>query len=108
MPPVITSKFGTYYLNYSSEVNLACESTGNPAPDITWYKDNRLLLGKHQGVKEHQQLKYEFSNQTGSLTIFDLNSNDEGIYYCYASSLDIFPVSSLNYTIKGKYLLLNY
>ena len=83
---------------------LACESTGIPKPDITWYKDNRLLVAKHQALKEHYRSKYEFSNQTGSLTIKDLNLDDEGIYYCYASSLDMFPMSSLNYTIKGKYL----
>jgi len=44
--------------------------------------------------------KYQFSLENGSLAIFDLNSNDEGVYYCYASSLAIFPVSSLNYTVK--------
>lgn len=91
------SKFGKYYSKYSSDILLKCEAKGLPKPDISWYKENKLILGKDHTEPSY---KYKFSLSNGSLAIYNLNSDDEGVYYCYASSLENFPVSSLNYTIK--------
>lgn len=96
-PPIIVSKFGKYYSKQSSDILLKCEAKGLPKPDISWYKENKLILSKYHTEPSY---KYKFSLSNGSLAIYNLNSDDEGVYYCYASSLENFPVSSLNYTIK--------
>ncbi len=75
---------------------LRCDNEGLPKPDITWYKENTLLLSTHKPAPSH---KYHLSLNNGSLAILDLTSHDNGVYYCYASSLATFPVSSLNYTL---------
>ena len=93
------SKFGKYYSKYSSNILLKCEAKGLPQPDISWYKENKIIFSKDHPAKS--SYKYKFSLSNGSLAINNLNSDDEGVYYCYASILEIFPVSSLNYTIKG-------
>ena len=51
-------------------VNLTCDITGSPQPEITWYKNDKLLEG--------QRLTY--------LLIDEIELSDRGIYYCVASN----------------------
>ena len=53
--------------------SLTCTASGNPAPNILWYKDNVLIPN---------------TNNEPSVLIFDeLNPDDRGFYYCVAESI---------------------
>lgn len=96
------SKSGKFYTPLFSKLVLNCKAEGFPTPEIRWFKENNLLASSQ---KNGLSVKYNFFLSNGSLVINNISSNDDGVYYCYASSLSKFPVSSLNYTIKGNILL---
>ena len=96
-PPIIISKSSQIQAKPSTEALLECQALGNPKPEVTWYKNNKLI------VKDEKVIKYKFSPINGSLTIYDLNDEDSGFYYCFASSLDRYPIASLNYSFVGVY-----
>ena len=94
-PPVIVSKSAKIQALAATNALLDCQANGVPKPEISWYKDNKL-------ISKEENSKYKLSKANGSLTIFDLTDEDSGIYCCFASSLDRYPVVSINYSFIGK------
>ena len=95
-PPVILSKSSRIQATPASYALLDCQANGIPKPEVTWYKNNKLIA-------KDESLKYKFSPDNGTLTIYDLTDEDSGYYYCFASSLDRYPIASLNYSFTGKF-----
>ena len=62
-----------------SEVKLQCTVTGDPQPNIEWFK-------KEVRLKENRRVKLESDGHTVSLTIKDTRSSDEGEYKCVATN----------------------
>ncbi|XP_065674233.1 protein sidekick isoform X3 [Hydra vulgaris] len=61
------------------EVTLLCVATGNPQPEIKWFRNGALINGNDS--------KYVvFPYQSGKLTIKSLDSFVEGQYKCLASN----------------------
>ena len=53
--------------------SLTCIASGNPIPNILWYKDNDIIIN---------------NNSDPSVLLFDeLNLDDRGFYYCAAESI---------------------
>lgn len=78
-------------VNVSSTVLLKCIAKGNPAPSITWSKNNSALPSDNQVVD-------------GFLTINKVKGKDRGEYTCTAkSALGVAMASSL-LTVQGKVL----
>ncbi|XP_072176576.1 hemicentin-1-like [Diadema setosum] len=75
VPPSINEGPDNIVRTLGSSVILPCETAGIPFPDITWYKDGRLL-NVSQG--NYEQL---FS---GSLRIRSVSGQDSGSYRCVA------------------------
>ena len=100
-PPIIISKSAKIQAKPATNAILDCQATGTPKPEITWYKNNRL-------ISKEENRKYKFSLANGSLTILDLNDDDSGIYFCFASSLDRYPIASLNYSFIVPKSFINY
>ena len=99
---MIKSQFGKFVLNDSSSIVLECETEGSPQPVISWLKnDEHIVNNGHLNDLLEKTTKYEFNSEKGELKINELTSLDDGLYVCYASSLDKFPIASLNYTVKG-------
>ena len=73
-------------------VSITCTASGNPIPNIIWYKDNISIPN---------------TNSNTSVLIFnELNLNDRGFYHCEAKSIingknesDVSDIIVLN--IKG-------
>lgn len=64
----------TITVNVSDTTWLPCVAKGNPAPKITWLKQNGSLpAGRHEV-------------HVSGLSIKDVTSDDEGIYSCLATS----------------------
>ena len=54
-------------------VSLTCTASGNPIPNIIWYKDNMPI---------------PYTNSNTSVLLFpELNLNDRGFYHCEAKSI---------------------
>ena len=85
---------------------ITCTSTGGPATDVTWSKDNvniRLTMG---GVYEHSQI---IINTTSSiyenrLRIVDKSSEAAGNYTCHVTNTRGGMNGSLY--IQGNYVIL--
>ena len=53
--------------------SLTCKASGNPIPNILWYKDNDIIIN---------------NNSDPSVLLFDeLNLDDRGFYYCVAENI---------------------
>ncbi|XP_060075845.1 hemicentin-1-like [Ylistrum balloti] len=77
------------------DVTLRCHVTGNPKPDITWY---RRVSGA-----DHQDLVRERLEQTGNiLNIPQIDRHSAGEYICHASN-GIEPSASKNITVDVLY-----
>uniref|UniRef100_W5MRZ5 Obscurin, cytoskeletal calmodulin and titin-interacting RhoGEF a n=1 Tax=Lepisosteus oculatus TaxID=7918 RepID=W5MRZ5_LEPOC len=53
---------------------------GHPAPAVTWYKEDGVVLSSSERVELHQQ------GSRFSLTVVDTSSQDCGVYTCAASN----------------------
>ena len=68
---------------------ITCTSTGGPATDVTWLKDNvniRLTMG---GLYEHSQIIISTTSATyeNRLRIVDKTSEAAGTYTCEVTNL---------------------
>ncbi len=70
-PPTITSTPEPQISNLYFPVNLTCEASGTPEPDITWYKDGEKI--------PDQRVPF--------LYIPELQLEDRGFYHCVAENL---------------------
>lgn len=71
VPPSIDKGPSNKTLNESSDLELFCNATGNPLPNITWSK---------VAVPSVQLLAYEV------LTVKNINRTVSGVYQCKASN----------------------
>ena len=60
---------------------LECTATGFPAPDISWYKDGRLISESDNIIESPQE-----SSTTSVLAIPTLNLAASGEYFCRADN----------------------
>ena len=58
-----------------NNVTLTCSATGNPEPQLSWFKDKDL-------VESNDRIYLSANNSL--LTITDMNRNDRGGYLCVA------------------------
>ena len=58
-----------------NNVTLTCNATGNPEPQVSWFKDKDL-------VESTKRIYLSANNSL--LTITDVNRNDSGGYLCVA------------------------
>lgn len=76
-PPLILQGPINQTLPIKSVAILPCKASGNPAPVISWYRD---------GIPVLTTFRVNITD-SGTLTIADLNKNDDsGLYTCVASS----------------------
>lgn len=76
------------------QVILSCLATGNPTPDILWWKDGKPL----------RQDRWHIVSKEGTLKIIDPKIDDKGNYECVAqnSAGEVVSKAVLNYYgVKG-------
>jgi len=89
--PKIDQNPNSVIVNVTDPVTLECRATGYPKPDITWYKDGKLLnIPKHESdlvdPLNFKSNKYALIHDS-NLFIFSAmlgrgNKSDNGIYNC--------------------------
>ena len=75
---------------------ITCTSTGGPATDVTWYKDNAQIsmVSNEGGIYEHSQIIINMISATyeNRLRIVEKSSKAAGIYTCEVTN----PRGSIN------------
>ena len=92
-PATLTNVSGDQSVREETNLQLYCEATGKPTPNITWTK--LLEDGSNSGVLQHGPTM-DFTN---------INRNDSGTYHCTAYNGFGNPVSrSVNVDVTCKYV----
>ncbi|KAM5272191.1 vascular endothelial growth factor receptor 2 [Ctenodactylus gundi] len=78
MAPVITGNLENQTTSIGETIEVACTASGNPSPQITWFKDNETLV-------EDSGIVLKDGNR--NLTIRRVRKEDEGLYACQACNV---------------------
>ncbi|KAK3703285.1 hypothetical protein QZH41_019312 [Actinostola sp. cb2023] len=82
------------FLGMNATMN--CSATGIPTPDITWYKNKRL-------VSKGDNVSMTTIDNTLVMTIFFVSRDDEGVYMCVAkNALGVAVSSDAFLVLKGR------
>uniref|UniRef100_A0A8C5UXC1 Vascular endothelial growth factor receptor 2 n=1 Tax=Microcebus murinus TaxID=30608 RepID=A0A8C5UXC1_MICMU len=76
--PMITGNLENQTTNIGETIEVSCSASGNPPPQITWFKDNETLV-------EDSGIVLKDGNR--NLTIRRVRKEDEGLYTCQACSV---------------------
>ncbi|XP_067944523.1 vascular endothelial growth factor receptor 1-like [Watersipora subatra] len=79
--------------------SFVCMPSGNPLPEISWYKDNQLLSPSSTKI---------FSDDNYTLTIVRAGADDSGLYKCVGKTNRLSIYSSFQLTVAGSGLKLTY
>ncbi|XP_008046021.1 vascular endothelial growth factor receptor 2 [Carlito syrichta] len=75
--PMITGSLRNQTTSIGETIEVSCTASGNPPPQITWFKDNETLV-------EDSGIVLKDGNR--NLTIRRVRKEDEGLYTCQACS----------------------
>ncbi|XP_006868116.1 PREDICTED: vascular endothelial growth factor receptor 2 [Chrysochloris asiatica] len=76
--PMIIGNLENQTTSIGETIEVSCTASGNPPPQITWFKDNETLV-------EDSGIVLKDGNQ--NLTIRRVRKEDEGLYTCQACNL---------------------
>ena len=88
--PSIVSPPVSMVVNETGAASFQCEVQGNPAPQVTWLKQNSSLPADKRIVQSR-----------GGLMITDVTSQDGGMYTCKAGNILGVITSSATLTVQG-------
>ena len=91
--PSIVSPPMSIVVNETDIALLQCEVKGNPAPQVTWLKQNSSISLDKRIVKSGSRLM-----------IRDVTSQDRGVYSCRARNILGVMISSATLTVQGNLL----
>lgn len=66
-------------ISAGDNITLRCASTGQPEPNVTWYKDGALITSGVETVTT-------FQRTSSTLTLVDIDQSDVGVYWCNATN----------------------
>uniref|UniRef100_A0A3Q2I213 receptor protein-tyrosine kinase n=1 Tax=Equus caballus TaxID=9796 RepID=A0A3Q2I213_HORSE len=78
MAPMIMGNLENQTTSIGETIEVSCTASGNPHPQITWFKDNETLV-------EDSGIVLKDGNR--NLTIRRVRKEDEGLYTCQACSV---------------------
>ena len=91
--PSIVSPPMSVVVNETDIASLQCKVKGNPAPQVTWLKQNSSI-----------SLDKRIVQSRGGLMIRDVTSQDGGVYTCRARNILGAMISSATLTVQGNLL----
>ncbi len=99
--PVFTSGFRSQINAAVSEnVTVTCNATGQPEPNITWYRDGVELTNEDKGVHIVETAGVREFNS--SLTLLSVTRTHQGEYWCNATNFlfERFETTSPRWILK--------
>jgi roundabout axon guidance receptor 2 len=91
----------TQYVAKNEPATLNCKAEGDPAPVITWYRNNEPVITANENPSSHRMLLP--SGQLFFLRIIHNKNNkpDVGVYHCVATNpVNKVSVQSTNATLE--------
>lgn len=85
----------TVIVNEGQEFKLTVSPTGNPKPEINWYKDDIMVVGSSR-----RDIRSRFDENV--LTVFSAKREDAGTYRCEASNRVGKNTKTFIVKVKGK------
>ena len=84
------------YRYVGDSANFTCTATGDPTPNITWYRSGKEVIGSSYET-------ISVSANSSQLTIKNVAHADHGYYECRATSLRMEPANARSFlgVIKG-------
>ena len=80
-PVVVSNPMPVNVTRIQDNITLTCSATGFPAPSITWFHNDTVVMASPRIVSIRS--RYEISS---TLTITNANTNDTGDYFCNITS----------------------
>ena len=71
--------------NMTMPITFTCHATGEPLPNITWYFNNTELVFPHT-TYEMNLTVVNTTTVSSSLTVYNVEPSDIGLYTCLASN----------------------
>ena len=75
-------------INATQSINITCEATGEPVPDISWYF-NDVMINVSDNSSKYMIVSRSLNITTteNTLTVYNVTSSDVGTYTCNATNL---------------------
>uniref|UniRef100_A0A336MHG5 CSON015462 protein n=1 Tax=Culicoides sonorensis TaxID=179676 RepID=A0A336MHG5_CULSO len=89
--PVLAESLDSRTTSVATAVSFNCSATGNPLPEITWYRNGKLI-----------ENSYVINYETPILRINSVEPEDQGIYECFARNSVGEVKSSGHLTVRKK------
>lgn len=86
MAPMIIEGFKMRRLQPGPSIELKCEASGEPMPEISWYLDGRRILATDEGNTGVEHRITDAGMIESALTVFKVRPEDGGMYSCKASN----------------------
>lgn len=93
VPPSITQDENEFTAMVTSPVQLPCEASGVPSPELEWKRDGSTLMLESN---THVILP------NGALRIHEVRKEDGGIYECIATSMAGNATKLVTLTVQGE------
>lgn len=96
VPPTASVVPEVVYRNVGDSASFTCIATGIPAPNITWYRSGKQVVGSRYEI-------IAVTANSSQLTIKNVASSDYGYYECQAISIRMEPAIARSFlgVIKG-------
>ena len=96
--PEFTSPLTDTHVDDGDTVTLECHVTGQPTPDVTWHKDDKLLPNCSDSCQS-------YVNGVAKLVLADIVGSGAGVYLCTAKNQAGEAKSEANVSVRGGCLL---
>uniref|UniRef100_A0A8C9NZH6 Vascular endothelial growth factor receptor 2 n=1 Tax=Spermophilus dauricus TaxID=99837 RepID=A0A8C9NZH6_SPEDA len=96
MAPMIVGNLENQTTSIGETIEVACTASGNPPPQIMWFKDNETLV-------EDSGIVLKDGNR--NLTIRRVRKEDEGLYTCQACNVLGCAKGEMFFIIEGSQML---
>lgn len=98
IPPRFQSRLKDIEVSEGEPIEIAIRVSGQPAPRITWYKDDEPINGK-------PQYEMSFVESVARLDVREAFLEDEGRYVCKATNPAGQDTTTCQITVNGRFLL---
>lgn len=99
--PRFIQEITDHYAALGERVIFEAIYSGNPVPDVVWYRNDKLLMNT-----DNLKVKLFEEEKRTALTIFEASPDDEATYVCKATSDIGLAVTKAKLSVSGRLTIL--